>query len=47
MLGKAIRQTLFGQSKGYEEKYLATILCNIYCISYLAIYRIFNVKQLN
>jgi len=28
-----------------QEKYLATIPCNIY-ISYLAIYRLFQVKQL-
>jgi len=32
-------------SRNVQEKYLGTMLCNIY-ISYLAIYRLFKVKQL-
>jgi len=36
----------FLKSGNVQEKYLATILCNIYGISYLAIYGLFNVKQL-
>jgi len=36
----------FLKSGNVQEKYLTTIPCNIYCVSYLAIYRLFNVKQL-
>jgi len=40
------RFVAFLKSRNIQEKYVATIPCKIYCISYLAIYRLFNVKQL-
>jgi len=47
MMASNERFVAFLKSGNVEEKYLATIPCNIYCISYLAICRLFNVKQLN
>jgi len=37
---------VFVKSENVQEKYLATTSCNIYGISYLAIYRLCNFKQL-
>jgi len=46
MMASNERFVTFLKSGNVQEKYLATIPCYIYCISYLPIYRLFNVKQL-